>query len=85
VPVLLAGHLTPPEHDRDLHLVPRLEELTGVVHLEPVVVTLDLGTHLDLLELRLVLLLLGLALAPVLLVLELAVVHDPADRGAGRG
>ena len=49
-----------------------------MVHLEAVVVVVDLWPHLDLFEVHHVLVLAGLARATVLFVLELAVIHDAA-------
>src|SRR5262245_32272757 len=77
---VLVGHLPAAEHDRELHLVPCLKELLSVVHLEAVVVILDLRTHLDFLEVRHVLLLLRLTRLAALFVLVLPVVHDAAHR-----
>ena len=51
--------------------------------LRGVVVRIDLGTELDLLDLDPRLLLAGLLLADVPLVFVLAVVHDPAHRRIG--
>jgi len=44
------GLLTPPEHDRHLDLVPGLEEPLDVALLGAVVVRVDLGPELDLLD-----------------------------------
>jgi hypothetical protein len=68
---------TPPEHDRHDDLVLVHQERLRLIHLELDVVLAGLGAEADLLDLgvvdvRLVVLLL-------LLVLELAEVHDPAD------
>src|SRR5207247_1932292 len=63
---LLVGDLAPPTRDGDLHLVAGGQELARVVELESVIMLLDLGPHLDLFELHLVLLLLGLPSAPAL-------------------
>ena len=72
-------HLPAAEHDR--HLDPRalFQEPDDVPLLDPVVVRVDLGAHLHLLDLDPRLLLPGLLLADVPLVLDLAVIHDPAD------
>ena len=51
--------------------------------LRPVVVRVDLGAHLDLLDLDALLLLACLLLPDVAFVLVLAVVHDPADGRLG--
>ena len=79
------GLLTPPEHNRDLDLVALLEEPLNVTLLGAVVVRVDLRPELDLLDDRLRLI---LARFPGLergLVLELAVVHQLADRRTRRG
>src|SRR6185503_11780760 len=73
-------HLAPAEKDRRLDLVAVLEKALDVLLLELVVVLVDLGPELDLLDEDHFLVLLGLASALLLLVLELAEVHDPADR-----
>src|SRR5215471_1862547 len=80
------GLLAPPEHDRHLDLVPRLQEPLDVALLGAIVVRVDLRAELDLLDDRLCLV---LARFPGLdrgLVLELSVVHKLTDRGPrGRG
>ena len=79
------GHLPTTEHDRELHLVALAEEPHHVLHLRRVVVLVDLGPELHLLDddVR------GLALrlpAPLLLLVDVpAVVHDPTDRRVGVG
>src|SRR5581483_7522638 len=77
---------TPPEHDRHLDLVARLEEPLDVALLGAVVVRVDLRAELDLLDDRLRLV---LARFPGLdrgLVLELPVVQELTARGPrGRG
>ena len=85
MPDVLVSEFPPPKGHGELDLVAAQEEIARVLELEGVVVALDLGPHLDFLQLHLVLLLLGLAGAPVLLVLELAVIHDAAHRRAGGG
>jgi hypothetical protein len=77
------GDLAAPEHDGDARLVPLLEEPADVLHLELVVVLLRLGTELHFLELHDHLLLLRLGRLLLRLVLELAVVHQLADRRLG--
>ena len=76
-------HLAPAEHDRDLDLVPPVQEPHDVALLGGVVVLVDLGAELDLLQAGPRLLLAGLLLANVAFVLELAVVHDPAHGRIG--
>src|SRR5690606_30798963 len=66
-------------------LVSLFEEPPRVPRLEVEVVVLDPGTHLDFLQVDLMLLLASFPGLALLLVLELAVVHDPADRGPGHG
>src|SRR5205807_4770446 len=81
-PQLRPGLLAAPEHDRHLDLVPRLEEPLHVALLGAVVVGVDLGAELDLLDDRLRLV---LARFPGLergLVLELPIVHQLGDRWA---
>ena len=70
---------------RRLDLVAFFDEPLNVVLLELVIVLVDLGPELDLLHLDDVLVPLRFARALLLLVLILPVVHDPADRGNGRG
>lgn len=76
------GLLTAAEADDALDLVPALEESAHVPHLGGVVVLVDLGPELDLLELRVRLVAPGVARLHGRLVLELAVVHELAHRGA---
>src|SRR5436190_21099074 len=76
-------HLAPAEHDRDLHLVPRLEEARDMSLLRGVVVWIDLRAELDLFQPGARLLLARFLLADVSLVLELAVIHDPTHRWIG--
>ena len=83
-PVLRVRHLASPEHHGELDLVPLFEEPAGVAHLEVEVVLLDPRAHLHFLQLHVVLLLARLARLTLLLVLELAVVHDAADRRPGK-
>ena len=78
--------LAAPEEDRRLNLVTLGEEALDVLLLELVVVLVDLGPELDLLDLDDLLVLPGLAGLLLLLVLVLPEVHDPADRRhGGRG
>src|SRR5262249_21291543 len=76
-------HLAPTEHDRHLDLVPGFEEPRDMALLRGVVVRIDLGPELDLLQTGARLLLARLLLTDVPLVLELAVVHDPTHRWIG--
>src|SRR4051812_21948016 len=77
------GHLAPAEHDRDLDLVPRREEPRDMPFLGGVVVRVDLGAELDLLEAGPRLFLACLFELDVSFVFVLAVVHDPAHRRIG--
>src|SRR5690606_14854886 len=79
-PGLRMRDLPATKHHRDLHLVAFLQEPARVPDLELEVVRLDARPHLDFLDLDLVLLLARRPSLPRLLVLELAVVHDPDDR-----
>jgi hypothetical protein len=79
-----AGLLTSAEHDHHLDLVPRLEEPLDVPLLGGVVVRVDLQAEADLLEDRVRLVLAGFAGLHVGLVLELAEVHELADRRSRR-
>jgi len=72
--------LTTAEHDRDLHLVALLQEADDVALLGLVVVGVDLGTKLHLLDDHVRLVATRLASLLGVLVLELAVVHELADR-----
>ena len=77
---LAVGHFTPAETDRDLGLVAVFEKTAQIAHLHLVIALFGTGAELDLFDLNLFLLLLcGLGLLG-LFELELAVVHDAADR-----
>ena len=83
LPALRVHQLAAAEHDRHLHLVLVLQEAHHVALLGLVVVGVDLGPELDLLDVDRALVparLLGLELE---LVAVLAEVHDPADRRVG--
>ncbi len=69
--------LPPPEHDRDLHLRPLVQEADDVALLRLVVVDADLRPELDLLDVDRRLVLACLLCPLLLLVAPLAVVHDP--------
>ena len=79
------GLLTAAEADDALDLVPALEESLDVAALGGVVVLIDLGAELDLLELGVCLVASRVARLHGRLVLELAVVHELAHRRAGVG
>ena len=77
------GLLASAEHDGDLDLVPGLEEAHDVTLLGLVVVRVDLGPELHFLDDRQDLVASGFAGLLRALVLELAVVHELADRRPG--
>src|SRR5207244_3589959 len=77
------GHLASAEPDGDLDLVAFQEKLLNRLAFEIEVVLVGRGTHADLFEQGNLLVLSRLALFLVLLKLELAVVHEAADRGDG--
>ena len=79
------GHLTTTEHDRELDLVALAQEPLDVLHLGRVVVAVDLGPELHLLDDDVRGLLARLLAPLLLLVLPAPVVHDPADRRVGVG
>src|SRR5215210_2658882 len=81
---ILARHFAAPELDGGLDLVPFAQEADGVLELEVVVVLVDVGPELDLFDVDDLLLLLRLVGLLLLLVEELAEVHDAADRRLGR-
>jgi hypothetical protein len=80
---ILVGHFTAAEAQRHFHLVAFLDEALHGAQLHLVVVLVDIGANLHLLDFDDLLLLLGLVLLLLLLVLELAVVQDLAHRGFG--
>jgi len=82
---ILVRQLAAAEAHGHLDLVALLDELDHRAHLDVVVVLVDAGAQLDLLDLDDLLLLARLVLLLLLLVLELAVVEDLADRGRGGG
>ena len=82
---LRVGHLTTAEHDRELDLVAFAQEPHHVLHLGDVVVLVDLGPELHLLDDDVRGLALRLTTTLFLLVDVAPVVHDPADRGVGVG
>lgn len=67
------------ENQRNFGLVALLKETPDVLDLEHQVMIIGLGTELDLLDLHMNLLFAGLLLFLALLVLELSIIHDPAD------
>ena len=85
-PDVLVGDLATPITQRDLALVTVLgNETTQVAHLDVVVAVVRARTELDFLDLDDLLLALGFSGLLLLLVLELAVVHQATDWGIGRG
>src|SRR5438270_1722366 len=77
------GHLPSPEHDRDLHLVALVEELTHLACLGVEVAAPDLGPVLHLLDRDVAGLAARLLVALGRFVLPFAVVEDLADRRVG--
>ena len=77
---LLVGVFAPAVLERQLDLAPLAEEAADVAELHLVVVLVDVGVELDLLDDDLGLVLAGLLLALAFVVAVLAEVHDPADR-----
>lgn len=73
--------LPAPEDDRDRDLVLMLEELTRVVDLEVNIVLAGLGANTYFLSATVMGVCPVLILPLLLLVLELAMIHNPADRG----
>ncbi len=82
---LRLGDLTSPKEDPDLDLITISEETLDVSDFGLQIVDIGLGTDLDLLYLHRRLLLAGLFHLFGLLVEELAIVHDTADRRIGLG
>src|SRR5690606_3637528 len=80
---ILVDDLPTPKADRDLDLMSLLQKSARALGLDLKVVRVDLGTQAQLLELDALLFLAGIALSFALLVFELPVIHDPADRGLG--
>ena len=79
LPLVDMGQLATAEHHRDDHLVLVLQESLGLIHLELDIVLARLGTETDLLDPRVVDV--GFVLFFLLLILELAEIHDSADGG----
>ena len=79
------GQLAASEAQGDLDLVAFVEELVDGAHLHVIVVRVDVRPHLDFLDVDGLLLLAGLVFLFLLLVFELAVVDDLADRRLGVG
>jgi len=83
---LQVSHLAAAELQRELHLVPFLQELAGVVDLDHQVVIADLDRlELQFFELTAAVGSAGLVFLLLLLIAPLAVVHDLTDRRAGVG
>src|SRR5262245_27963101 len=77
-------HLAAAKAQCDLRLVALTQEADEVAQLDLIVAFVGPGAELHLLDLDLLQLQLGFVLLLGLPVLELAVVHDPANRGFGR-
>ena len=82
---LLVRVLTSAELQGNAHFVAFGKEGFDVAQLHLIVVLVDVGVEFDFLDDGLVLVLLRLLLAPVLLVFELAVIHDAANGRGGVG
>lgn len=82
-PRLLVAHFTATEADVDLDLVALFQEAAHVAQLDLVVALVGNRTELEFLDLDLLGLLLGLVGLFLLLELELAEIHDLADRRIG--
>src|SRR5664280_231712 len=81
---ILVGDLAAPVAQRDLALIAVfLDEATQVPHLDRVIALVGARAELDFLDFDDLLLRLGLGRTLLFLVLELAVVHQPADRRIG--
>lgn len=80
-PLLRMGHFAAAEHDGDLNACALLQETKDVTLLGLVIAHIDLGSELHFLDLDLGLVLTSLLGLHGLLVLELAVIHDPTHRG----
>src|SRR5208282_5688 len=81
---LLVNELAAPEAKGDLDLVAFLEKLHDRAHLDLIIVVVDRGTHLDLLDLDYLLFLARLVLLLLFLVFELAEIEDLDDRRFGQ-
>ena len=79
------SHLTTTEHDGDLHLATIFEEAHNMLLLGGVVANIDFGTELHFLDFDAALILAGLLGFDGLLVFELAIIHNAADRRLGIG
>ena len=77
------GHLATTEEDGQLDLIPGAEELRGLPPFRFEIVVVDLGPDANFFQLDNMLVAAGLALFSALLVSELTVVHEPADRWHG--
>ena len=82
---VLVGHLTAAEPQRDLYLVPIVEELEHVTHLDVIVIGIGVRAELDLFDLDDLLLLARFGFTLLRLILEFAKVHDLAHGRVGIG
>jgi hypothetical protein len=78
---LLVSHLASTKEDAELHLIACFEELACLSPFGLEIVVVDLGPNSNLFQVRGLLSLAGLSLAPALLVAEFAIVHEAAYRG----
>ena len=79
-PDLRVGHFSPAEQDGQLYLIAMIEELRGLAALGFQIVIVDLRTNPNFLELDDMLILARLTLLAALLIPELAVIHQAANR-----
>jgi hypothetical protein len=80
---LLVRHFSAPKNNRCLGLIPFINESDNVVLLKLKVVFFGFGPEFDFLQNHLLLVLLCLVGSFALLVLEFAIIHDPANWGIG--
>lgn len=84
-PQFVVSNFPATENYRYLGLISFLKEPASMLYLEKNVMVVGFGSKLDLFQLDLYLLFSCLLLSFALLVLELSIIHDPADRRNGSG
>lgn len=82
---ILMGYFTPTKDKGYLGLVTLFKKASYMLDLEIQIMVIGLGSDLYLFDLYLNLFFLGLLLFFILLILELAIVHDSANRRVGGG
>lgn len=82
---LLVRHFAPTKPQRNLDLIAFFKKAQYAAHLDLVVMVFRAGTKFYFLDFDLLLLFAGLSQFLALLKLELAIIHDLADRGIGIG